>query len=227
MKFLSLKLFGCIFALLVFFISPTHAVTIIDDFQTGRGTFGAATGPFIHNPTPQIGAGIICKTRDVWLNPAEIPGRYVEAMTGAGAFIINSDLGQAIYSSLQYGSIVDRQLNANLSAENALSFRFRYVIQPLKLSISVATTTVVGTNPNGSAVSLDIPQSFTPKEVKVPFSAFATNSANNQPVDWGNVDSFLITFSGGSLPKNPRRAAFALEDIRAIGNPFLNRAKCS
>jgi hypothetical protein len=171
----------------------------IDEFD---GAFGSQT---VYFNTELPGAGTMQSTvaapvpggtrRLQLTSDTTAPGSSSAGLSGSGDLWAFSYVGsQRLAFTLSYGT--QAPMNLDLSGTAALHFDV-YYSTPVSLVVYASTQTTPGGNPDASAVSLALPALFA-QGVDIPLSAFTTNSATGQPVNWADVDglSFFIAAEG-------------------------------
>jgi hypothetical protein len=194
-------------------LSQAHALTI-DDFETGSALITspiAATPGYVVAYTP---ASIAGGSRDLSLWPAAGTTGFVSYWTGGGVMGMVMQTNQSWAASVGYGS--RKAMNLDLSAYNAIRLKIGHLAEPAKLTVYANTEVAPGANADGSGINLDLPMTTgnVPVYLDIPFSSFVTNSPNNRPVRWSDVDTLAFAFSGS--PSNGTARYFTIESITAV-----------
>lgn len=136
------------------------------------------------------------------------------ALSGEGDLYAFAGGGQRLNFNFAYGT--QAAMHLDLSGAAALRLDV-YVGTPMNLVIYATTQSKPGGNPNGSALTIDLPSLFK-QSFDIPLSAFATNSATGLPVDWADVDG-LAFFVSGSGPVPASGDAFWIRELSALPVP--------
>ncbi len=213
--FTSNALFGLAIVAASSAFSSAHALTI-DDFESGSALLTTPIAPapgYVVGYTPAAVAG---GGRDLSLWPAAGTTGFVSYWTGGGVMgmVMQSNLSWA--ASVGYGA--RKPMNLDLSAYNAIRLKIGNLSEPAKLTVYANTEVAPGANADGSGINLDLPMTTgnVPVYVDIPFASFFTNSPNNRPVRWSDVDALAFAFSGGYNNGNGAARYFTVESISAV-----------
>jgi hypothetical protein len=207
--------------------APAKAAVLIDDFRDGFSAIGV---PLSAPPAASNYIGSLT-TASVPGGTRELSVAYPVGSTGTSVLIAGGGLLQATTStgvnlaaSTIYGQLAP--LNLDLSGQNAFRLDLRwagsYVPQTAQfeddsiiLTVYANTSAGLGLNPNGSAFSTRVKGGTV---VDLPFASFFTNSVNNVPVNWADVDALGFAFTAG--PSNTASfSSFGLASISAVPEP--------
>ncbi len=188
--------------------APAQAL-VIDDFADPFNTnyvvyAGGAAGVSI--PSSLAAAAVPGGYRSMTIaGDTSAGGTTFAAINGGGELWAFSTGAQRLNFTLSYGTV--SAMNLDLSGSAFLRLQM-YTSTPTKLSVYATTETTPGANPDGSALSLDLPALFK-QDVDIPLGAFALNSSTGRAVNWSDVDGLAFFFSASEAGPGPSDAVWA------------------
>lgn len=121
---------------------------------------------------------------------------------------------QRLNFNFAYGT--QSPMNLDLSGSGLLRLDM-YLSTPMKLVVYATTETTPGANPDGSALSIDMPDLFR-QSFDIPLASFMTNSSTGRAVNWADVDG-LAFFLSANGPVGGGGDAFWVTDLTALPVP--------
>jgi hypothetical protein len=181
-------------ALALSLAAPAQAL-LIDDFAEPYHSnyVGYSSGsPGFSIPSSLTAAAVPGGTRRMTLaaDPSAA-GTAFAAINGGSELWAFSTGAQRLNFTIDYGT--ESAMNLDLSGSAALRLQM-YLSTPTQLVVYATTQTTPGANPDGSALSLDLPAMFE-QSFDIPLSAFILNSSTGRPVNWADVDGLSFFFS--------------------------------